>query len=347
MSNDSVVTASTTSRSDMPGLARDAGQEVDDRAVRDAHALGLAGRARGVDDVGGVVGRACGRRRRRRGVPGVTAAPRPPRARRRAGPAGSRRSPPRRRPRSRASVTIAVSRRVLDHEPQAVGRERRDRAARRRRRPRARRASRAAGRGRARPAGRRGRPAARRARAARRRSRRSARRARRSARSRRGSAPRRDRARAARWRRSAPRPAPPCGYSASVWFHAASARRSASDTTGSRPSARVGSATAPRSRSSNAASQRRTVAASNRSLLYWHSRRIPAGPASTALMNSSKVSWWRGFDASSIPTPGRLWASPVSAWSMLKIALISGSRPGSRATGRTWSTRPNVTSWCS
>ena len=69
MSNDSVVTASSRSLGGEAGLARMLGEEVHDRAVRDAHALGLAGRARGVDHVGRVVGLrvASGRRERRAG----------------------------------------------------------------------------------------------------------------------------------------------------------------------------------------------------------------------------------------------------------------------------------------
>jgi hypothetical protein len=56
MSKDSVVTAAMRSSRADAGLALHRLQQVGHRAVRHAHALGLAGGARGVDDVGGVVG---------------------------------------------------------------------------------------------------------------------------------------------------------------------------------------------------------------------------------------------------------------------------------------------------
>ena len=118
MSKESVVTAtsSVAGRQARSSRAMRA-QEVDERAVRDQHALGPAGRARGVDDVGEVVGRHGLRRRgrRRSGTP----APRPRRpGHEPATPSGTATLAER-----RASVTQHAARASSQHEGQPLRRE--------------------------------------------------------------------------------------------------------------------------------------------------------------------------------------------------------------------------------
>ena len=107
-------------RAPMPGLALHARQEVHHRAVRHAHALGLAGRAGGVDHVGRRRRSSVARRERaaRVGTPAGVG------VERRAAPAASLR-PVRRRAASAVCVSSSARLRVLGHEGEALARERR------------------------------------------------------------------------------------------------------------------------------------------------------------------------------------------------------------------------------
>ena len=114
MSNDSVVRASSTSVSVRPGCLAMEQRKLLRAAVHDLHALGLAGRAGGVDDVGQVFGRGAGRR-----VVGAVLGDGGPVAIE-ADDAGLRRG---RLGRAGAAGSAARAGRVLDVEGQAVGGE--------------------------------------------------------------------------------------------------------------------------------------------------------------------------------------------------------------------------------